>query len=118
MDETTVANNFQDLPVWQKAHRFVLSIYNYSDYFPQKEACGLTSQLRLAAIAIPVNIAEGFRQKSEIDERRWLEMADCSLEQCRYYLILAKELGYGDHPELMPQLEEISRMLKQYDPQS
>lgn len=111
MDKAAV-NDFQASLIWQKAHQFVLSVYNYSDYFPQKETCGLTSQFRLAAIAIAMNSAEALR-KSNDEKARSLNTARGSIEQCRYYLILAKDLGYGDHPELMPQLEEVSRMLEQ-----
>ncbi|HEX8843195.1 MAG TPA: four helix bundle protein [Pyrinomonadaceae bacterium] len=109
-----VSKSFRDLLVWQKAHQFVLSVYNYSDYFPQKEIYGLTSQLRRAAISIPANIAEGFKKKSRTDKARFMNIAQGSIEECRYYLILAKDLGYGDHPELMPQLEEVSKMLEKY----
>lgn len=109
--DSAAAKNFQDLIVWQKAHQFVLSVYNYSDYFPQKEVYGLTSQFRRAAISIPANIAEGFKEKSKTDKARLMNIAQGSLEECRYYLILAKDLGYGDNPELMPLLEEVSRML-------
>lgn len=108
------AKDFRDLPIWQKAHQFVLSVYNYSDYFPQKEVSGLTSQFRRAAISIPANIAEGFTKKSKADQARLLNIAQGSLEECRYYLILAKDLGYGDNPELMPLLEEVSKMLEKY----
>ncbi|HYG80774.1 MAG TPA: four helix bundle protein [Pyrinomonadaceae bacterium] len=112
--DRTPATSFQDLLVWQKAHQFVLSVYNYSDYFPQKEVYGLTSQFRRAAISIPANIAEGFKKKSKTDKARFMNIAQGSLEECRYYLILAKDLGYGDNPELMPLLEEISKMLVRY----
>ena len=51
------AKNFQDLIVWQKAHRFVLTAYKQSEAFPKHEIYGLTSQLRRAAVSIPANIA-------------------------------------------------------------
>ena len=108
------AKSFQDLIVWQKAHQFVLAVYNYSDYFPQKEIYGLTSQFRRAAISIAANIAEGFKKKGINDKARFLNIAQGSLEECRYYLILAKDLGYGDNPELPPLLEEVSKLLEKY----
>jgi four helix bundle protein len=111
MDKAAV-NDFRASLIWQKAHQFVLSVYNYSDYFPQKEASALTSQFRRAAIAIALNTAEALRQSND-QKAGSLKLARDSIEQCRYYLILAKDLGYGDHPELMPQLEEVSRMLEQ-----
>jgi four helix bundle protein len=112
--EQATAETFQDLIVWQKAHQFVLGVYLYSDYFPQKEVYSLTSQLRRAAVFVPANIAESFRQKSKNDKERFLNIAQGSLEECRYYLILAKDLGYGDNQQLMPQLEEVSKLLERY----
>lgn len=112
--ERAPAKTFQDLVVWQKAHQFVLAVYHYSDYFPQKEVYSLTSQLRRAAVSIPANIAEGFKKRGKSDKARFMNIAQGSLEECRYYLILAKDLGYGDNQQLMPQLEEVSKLLEKY----
>ena len=112
--ERAPAKTFQDLIVWQKAHEFVLAVYHYSDYFPEKEVYSLTAQLRRAAFSIPANIAAGFKQKGKSDEARLLNIAQDSLEECRYYLILAKDLGYGDNQQLLPQLEEVSKLLESY----
>ena len=114
MNTDAPAKSFEDLIVWQMAHQFVLSVYRYSDYFPQKEVSGLTAQFRRAAISIPSNIAEGFKKRIGTDQARLMNIAQGSIDQCRYYLILAKDLGYGDNPELMPQLEEVSKMLEKY----
>jgi four helix bundle protein len=112
--ERAPAKTFQDLVVWQKAHQFVLAVYHYSDYFPQKEVYSLTSQLRRAAISIPANIAEGFKKRGKADKARFMNIAQGSLEECRYYLILAKDLGYGENHQLLPQLEEVSKLLERY----
>jgi len=69
------AKCFQDLMVWQKAHKFVLSVYRYSENFPKNEIYALTSQLRRAAIAIPANIAEGFKKRGEKDKVRFFNIA-------------------------------------------
>src|SRR5215212_8792417 len=108
------AKDFRRLPVWQRAHQFVLSVYNYSDYFPAKEAHGLTPRFRLAAANIPVALIQGLREENDVARAKLLDEARGSLEECRYYLILAKDLGYGDHPELLPQLEELSGLLGEY----
>jgi four helix bundle protein len=108
------AKSFQDLIVWQKAHEFVLSIYLLSEGFPKSEIYGLTSQIRRASISIPANIAEGFKKKTKPDKARFMNIAQGSLEECRYYLIPAKDLEYGDSLELMPQLEEVSKLLQAY----
>ena len=43
-----------------------------------------------------------------------MNIAQGSLEECRYYLILSKDLGYGDTGALRSQLEEVSRLLGAY----
>jgi len=108
------ARTFQDLLVWQKAHRFVLDVYNFTAAFPKQETYGLSAQMRRAAISIPANIAEGFRRRSKADKARFMNMAEGSVEECRYFLILAKDLGYGDAGQLSSMLEEVSRLLSAY----
>jgi four helix bundle protein len=110
----TPARSFQDLIVWQKAHKFVLGIYIFTKKFPKVEMYGLTSQLRRSVVSIPANIAEGFKKKGKADKVRYLNIAQGSLEESRYYLILAKDLGYGDSSELLTLLEEVSKLLESY----
>ncbi len=114
MNERASAKTFQDLLVWQKAHQFVLAVYRYSADFPRSEVYGLSSQLRRAAVSAPANISEGFRRRGKADKARFMNIAQGSLEECRYYLILAQDLDYGDSGELLRQLEEVSRMLSVY----
>lgn len=75
---------------------------------------GLTSQLRRAAVSIPANIAEGFKKKTPADKLCFLNIAQGSLEECRYYLILAKDLEYGETLNLTYQTEEVSKLLTAY----
>ena len=108
---------FQELLVWQKAHAFVLDVYRCSADFPKHELFGLTSQLRRAAVSVPANIAEGYRKASDMDNARFLNIAQGSLEECRYYLILVPELDYV--PALQAQrltenLDEVARLLYAY----
>ncbi|MGO8990184.1 MAG: four helix bundle protein [bacterium] len=112
--EKAPAKSFQDLVVWQKAHQFVLSVYRFSEGFPKTESYGLTSQIRRAGISIPANIAEGFKKRARGDKVRFMNIAQGSIEECRYYLILAKDLGYGDSLDLLAHLEEVSKMLHTY----
>ncbi|NLX06845.1 MAG: four helix bundle protein [Phycisphaerae bacterium] len=108
------AKTFRDLVVWQKAHAWVLEAYAYSRGFPKAELYGLTSQLRPAAVSVPANIVEAFRKRSHAEKRYFLNVAQCSLEECRYYLILAQDLGYGDSRRLSHDLEEVSRLLEAF----
>ena len=108
------ARTFQDLLVWQQAHRFVLEVYALTAAFPKQETYGLSLQIRRAAVSIPANIAEGFRRRGKADKARFMNMAEGSVEECRYYLILAKDLGYGDTERIAASLEEVSRLLSAY----
>jgi four helix bundle protein len=108
------ARTFRDLIVWQKAHQLVLEIYRYTRRFPKEEIYSLSSQFRRAAVSTPANIAEGFKKKSKSDKARFMNISQGSLEECRYYLILAEDLGYGDNHILMSQLEEVSKLLESY----
>ncbi len=108
------SRTFEDVEVWQKAHRWVLAVYHYSESFPRHELFGLSSQLRRAAVSVPANFAEGFKKRGKADKARFYNMAQGSLEECRYYLILAQDLGYGETRNLKEGLEEVSRMLEAY----
>ena len=112
MEKTiTSAKSFTDLFVWQKAHEFVIEIYRLTNLFPKTEVYGLTSQLKRAAVSIPANIAEGFGRNTLKDKQRFLTICKGSLEECRYYLVLAKDLGYADVKNELAKLEELSKIL-------
>ena len=110
----TAAKTFEDLVVWQKAHQFALAVYRMTQGFPRSEVYGLTSQFRRAAVSIAANIAEGFRKRGNADKLRFLNIAQGSLEESRYYLILVRDLEYGDVTEAKAILEETSKLLEAY----
>jgi len=108
------SNNFTDLIVWQKAHNFVLSVYKTTSKFPKDEIYSLTSQSRRSAVSVPANIAEGYKKTSKKDKVRFYNIAQGSLEECRYYIILANDLHYGSFEELYKKLEDVSKLLSKY----
>ena len=108
------AQTFRDLLVWQKAHQFVLGVYQFTTAFPRQETFGLSLQMRRAAVSIAANIVEGFAKRSKADKARYLNIAQGSLEESRYYLILSEDLGYGKTQELFQLLQEVSRLLNRY----
>lgn len=108
---------FQRVIAWQKAHEFVLLVYSISRYFPEDERFGLTSQLRRAAVSIEANIAEGYKKTSRADKLRFFNIAQGSLEECRDYHILAKDLDYINEEEFEQLKNSIlmtSRFLNAY----
>lgn len=108
------AKNFMDLVVWQKAHEFVLSMYRLTTDFPREEIYGLTSQLWRAVISVAANIAEGFKKTGAADKIRFLNILQGSLEECRYYLILAEDLAYASVDVRASHIDEVAKLLTAY----
>jgi four helix bundle protein len=108
------STTFEDVDLWKKAHQWVLDVYRFTETFPKHELFGLTSQLRRAAVSVPANFAEGFRKNGRADKVRFYNIAQGSLEESRYYLILARDLDYGDPATLVLGANEIGKMLSSY----
>jgi four helix bundle protein len=85
---------FRKLLVWQKAHEWVLLIYKLTENFPKHEVFGLTSQMRRAAVSVAANMAEGYAAGGKGQFGRYLHIAQGSLAEVEYYLILATDLKY------------------------
>ena len=111
------SKSFTDLIVWQKAHEFVLEVYKVTRDYPMEERFALCSQFQRAAVSIPANIAEGYKILSKADKLRFLNISQGSLEECRYYIILSRDLSYisvKTNNELTGTLEEVSKLLNSY----
>jgi len=103
---------FEDLQVWQKSHQLVLEIYKITKKFPDNERFGLISQMRRAAVSIPANIAEGFRKRGKRDKINFYNIAQGSLDELNYYLILSRDLEFiSEINPLLTKIEEIAKML-------
>lgn len=110
----TQIKTFKELKVWQKSHELVLAIYKITQKFPLTEKFGLTSQIRRAAISVASNIVEGFRRKSLKDSLNFYNIADGSLEELKYQLLLTFDLKFINNNEFngaMSLAEEVSKML-------
>ena len=114
MESRTPAKSFRDLIVWQKAHKLVLNTYKKTKLFPKEELYCLTSQFRRSATSVAANIAEAFKKKSALDKVRILNIAQGSLSETEYYLILAHDLGYSNMDEMVQEAAEVSRLLESY----
>lgn len=111
------STNFKDILAWQKAHEFVIKVYKTTKTFPEWERYGLSSQFQRAAVSIPANIAEGYKRLGTADKLHFMNIAQASLEECRYYILLAKDIDYiNAHTQevLDTSIEEVSRLLNGY----
>ena len=94
-----MAFSFKDIIAWQKSYEFVLMVYRATKKFPDFEKHGLSSQFQRAAVSIVANIAEGSKKLSKADKLRMMNIAQGSLEECRCYVMLSKDLEYISEEE-------------------
>ena len=113
---TLKTQRFEELIVWQKAHSLVLEIYKLSKDFPKEETYGITSQLRRSSVSVAANISEGYRKKSKVDKLRFLNIAEGSLDETKYYIILIRDLKFirNEYDKLFELSEEVSKLLNAY----
>jgi four helix bundle protein len=110
---TMKVRNFEELDVWQAAHRLTLDVYKITSSLPQSEMYGLASQMRRAAVSVPSNIAEGFGRIGKKEKLQFYNIAQGSLSELRYDFILAKDLGYiKENTKEMELSQHIARMLQ------
>jgi four helix bundle protein len=103
---------FEQLEVWQVAHKIVLDVYKATMHLPSEEKYGLVSQMRGASVSVPGNIAEGFKRRGAADKKHFYNIAQSSLEELRYYLVLCRDLGFHVEQDHLPErIDQAGRML-------
>lgn len=110
-------DKFQDIKAWQKSYSLVLDIYKATRNFPKEEKFGLCSQFQRAAVSVIANIAEGYKKLGKADKLRFFNIAQGSMEECKCYIILSKDLGYVTETEyqlLYDKAESASKLLNAY----
>src|ERR1700722_4598097 len=106
--------SFEDLSVWQEAHKLTLEVYKLTVRFPGSEKYGIVSQLRRCSSAVPANIAERFGRATTRELLRCLQIARGEIEETRYFLLLSKDLGYvstQDWERMRHQCESVCRLI-------
>jgi four helix bundle protein len=105
------AQRFEDLIFWQKSYALTLRVYKLTTAFPKHEVFGLSAQMRRAAVSVAANIAEGFPKRGRSDKARFMNIAQGSLEELRYYFILARDLEYVSRDSLWEDVDDVARLL-------
>jgi len=106
---------FEKLTVWRKAHELALDAYELTSDFPASERFAMRDQVRRAAVAVPLNIAEGHGRQSETEFAYFLRVALGSLSEVQALMLLARDLGYVDPVRLQgfwTQSAEVCRVLQ------
>lgn len=106
--------SYEDLEVFQEAHRLTVEVYALTRGFPPSERFRLSDQICRAAASVPANIAEGLGRYGRADVVRFLHIARGSLEETRYFVLLARDLGYTTREQaaqLRERYNNVRRML-------
>ncbi len=98
----------RDYDVFKLADKLVLEVYRATVRFPKEEVYALSSQMRRAALSIPMNLVEGAARTSGRDFAHFVDIAAGSCEEVRYQIHIAEELGYMKR-------EDCRRMDREYE---
>lgn len=80
--------DFKKLEIWKQGIELVKQVYKLSEDLPSSEKQGFKSQTTRAAVSIPSNKAEGCSRNSEIEFKRFLEIAMGSLFELETQMII------------------------------
>jgi len=107
--------NFRTLNIWKDSINIAKKVYHLAELLPLEEKYGLRSQISRAAISIPSNIAEGCGRNSQIDFKRFLEIALGSSYELETQLIIIDELllisKKAEITELVNDINKIQKMI-------
>jgi len=109
--------NFKNLHFWKRSHALTIRIYKLTKAFPKTEIYGVTSQIRRAAASVPTNIAEGCGRLSDKELARFIVIAQGSLLEVEYLILLGFDLEYISESEfksLDKEINEIKSMIYTY----
>lgn len=90
----------------------MLQVYRLTKSFPPDERYGLTSQLRRAVLSVPTNIAEGSKRETNREYARFLNIAEGSLAETDYLLMVNRDLEYIPVAITKPVLAETAEIAK------
>lgn len=104
--------SYKELIVWQRSIELVEEVYKIINKLPKTEEYALSPQMRRAAIAIPSNIAEGYRRNGIKEFIQFLYIAlGSSAELETQLLISAKIYPMINYQNANSYLEETMKML-------
>jgi len=104
--------NHQKLEVYICSRAFTLACYKLVKDLPAEEKFGMISQIRRAALSIHLNIAEGASRKSEVERRRYYEIARGSIIEIDAALDIANDLNYLNNINMEGMEQKMIRAFK------
>ena len=97
------------MDVYKLSRKMVLACYKLSNLIPEIERFGLIQQIRRASTSVSLNIAEGCSRKSEIERKRFFEIARGSVVEIDSIMDLFCDLEYCSQSEMKAAGELVVR---------
>ncbi|MEI6509250.1 MAG: four helix bundle protein, partial [Bacteroidota bacterium] len=105
--------DFKKFTIWNNGIDIVASIYKFTKQLPSEEKFGLISQMCRAAVSIPSNIAEGCSRNSEVEFKRFLEIALGSSFELETQILTCERLGFISSLESQKIILPLNELQKQ-----
>lgn len=105
---------YKKIIAWQVADELAWAVYQLTNKFPKHELYGLISQLRRAALSIPLNIVEGYARNNKNEFRNFLRISLGSLAETGYLLEFALKIKYiseREYQEVVTLKERCGKLL-------
>ena len=99
--------NHKKLEVYRISSFLVTEIYKLTNILPAEEKFNMVQQLRRASLSIKLNLAEGCSRRSELERKRFFEIARGSAIEIDAILETAIQLEYIKNEDL----QTISKLL-------
>jgi len=96
------------MPVWLKAHKLAIEVFNLTIDLPRSEDYGLTSQVRKSSNGVGACIAEGFGRSTKKDKSNFYIIARGSSYETQNHLHYGNNVGYFE-------TQITQRLNKEYD---
>jgi len=107
--------SYEDLDVYRESYSLALQVHQMTQTYPKEERYEMGTQLRRAAVSIPMNIAEGYGKKESIvDFKRFLRMSLGSCNEVLVLINLSKDLGYiktEEHEEITKRYNVLGKRI-------
>ncbi len=103
--------SFEEMPVWQKANKVAIEIFNLTTALPRSEDYGLTSQIRRSSNGISACLAEGFGRNTKKDKSNFYIIARGSAYETESHLLYGKGVGYFSTQSVEDLISDVNEII-------
>jgi four helix bundle protein len=108
---------FEDLFVWQEAHKLMIAAYDFNKSLPPDEKYNRIIQIKRCTSSIPANIAEGFGRYHYQENIQYCRQARGSLDELKNHIIAARDLNQAETAtcnQLIAECNKVRVILNKY----